>query len=84
MPNWIAKLIGKFAGSKLKLEDGPMEEKKSWWKSKTVWAGVVSVIVAGYNAAAANWNLPQIPEWAFALLGGLGVYSRVTATQKVG
>lgn len=84
MPSWIAKLIGKFAGSKLKLEDGTMEDKKKWYRSKTVWSGIVAVLVAGYNAAAAYWSIPQIPEWVFALLGGLGVYGRVAAKQQVG
>lgn len=84
MPKWIASLIGKFAGAKLKLEDGNMDDKKRWWKSKTVWSGVIAVLVAGYNAAATQWSIPAIPEWVFALLGGLGVYGRVTAEKKVG
>ncbi len=58
-------------------------ENKSWWKSKTIWAGVVAVILAAYGTAAAQFNLPAVPEWVFALLGALGVYGRVTANSTV-
>jgi hypothetical protein len=56
---------------------------KKWYLSKTVWAGVVAVLVAGYNAAAAQFGLPAIPEFVFAILGAFGVYGRATATTSL-
>lgn len=61
-----------------------MTEAKAWWQSKTVWAGVVAVLVAGYNAGAEAFGWPAVPEFVFALLGALGVYGRVQATAVVG
>jgi hypothetical protein len=58
-------------------------ETKSWWRSKTIWAGVVAVILAGYGTAATQFGLPPVPEWIFALLGALGVYGRTTANTTV-
>lgn len=84
MPNWIAKMVGWFAKSKISLEEGPMDSTKSWYKSKTVWTGVVTVLIAGYSAAAPVWSLPAIPEWVFAILGTIGIYTRVKATEKIG
>ena len=84
MPTWIAKMVGWFAKSKIKLEDGPMDSTKSWWKSKNIWTGVVTVLIAGYSAAAPIWNIPPIPEWVFAILGTIGIYTRVKATDKIG
>ena len=84
MPKWIAYIVGKFIGNKLNLqEDTKMDGSKKWYQSKTVWAGVVSVLIAGYSAAASAFGLPVIPEWVFAILGTIGIYSRVTATNKI-
>ena len=61
-----------------------METSKiKWYQSKTVWSGVVAVLIAAYNTAAVQFGLPAIPEFVYGLLGALGVYSRVTATAKV-
>lgn len=87
--NFLAKLAGKWLSNKLKLEDGPMDTKK-WYQSKTVWAGVVAVLVSLYNAVGSNLApalghaLPAIPDWIFTLLGALGIYGRVTADTKIG
>jgi len=82
MPKWIASLIGKYLKGKIKLEDGM--NTKSWWKSKNVWTGIVAILLAGYSAASSSFGLPAVPEWIFAILGTLGIYTRVTATQKIG
>lgn len=83
IPNFVLKILGHTVADKLKLEDGPMDGTKSWYKSKTIWSGVVTVIIAGYSAAAPIWNLPTIPEWIFAILGTIGIYTRVKATYTI-
>jgi len=84
MPKWIANLVGKYLKSKLKLEDGKMDEKKRWWKSRTIWTGVVAILLSAYASAAQSFGLPPVPEWIFGLLAGFGVYTRTTATAKIG
>jgi len=84
MPKWVASLLGRFLKSKLKLEDGKMDEKKKWYKSKTIWTGVVAVLLSAYGTASASFGLPPIPEWIFAILATLGIYTRATATSKIG
>jgi hypothetical protein len=65
-------------------------EAKSWYSSKTVWAGILGVFVAVYNAALTalaqqfGITLPAIPEWIFPILAALGVYGRVSATKVIG
>jgi hypothetical protein len=54
-------------------------ESKKWFLSKTIWSGIVAVILAAYSTAAAQFSLPVVPEWVFAILGAFGIYSRVNA-----
>lgn len=84
MKTLFAKLFGKYLAGKIKLEDGKMDEKKKWFKSKTIWTGVVAVLLAAYSTAASSFGLPPVPEWIFAILGTLGIYTRTTATTKIG
>ena len=90
---WFKNLIARKAGKKIAREIGLQEgnvEKRAWFRSKTVWSGVLAVLVAGYNGvrepvgAQFGVTLPPIPEWAFALLGGLGIYGRATAQGPIG
>ena len=57
---------------------------KAWWQSKTVWAGIAAIGVAAYNEASSTFGLPPIPEWAFAILGALGIYGRAVAREALG
>ena len=89
MFNWLKNLIAKkAAGSlskKLNLKEGPMEEGKSWYKSKGVITGITAVLLGTYEMVRLNlapqfgWNVPEIPPVIFTFLGALGIYSRVTA-----
>lgn len=82
---FFAKLAGRFLANKLDLqEDSKMDDKKPWYKSKGVWSGAVAVLLAGYGMASTKFGLPAVPEWIYAILGTLGVYSRVTADTKIG
>lgn len=83
MKTFFAKLVAKYLSNKIKLEDGPMDDKKKWYKSKTIWTGVVAVLLAAYSTASASFGLPPVPEWVFAILGTLGIYTRATATTKI-
>jgi hypothetical protein len=58
--------------------------QKQWWKSKTVWSGILAIAFAGYTEAAGQFGLPPVPEFVFAVLGVLGIYGRVTATKPLG
>lgn len=89
----IAKITGKAIAKKLDLkETSEMENKKQWWKSKTVWQGVAVAIINAYAIAepiAAQFGhpLPPIPGSTItllnAVLGGGIVYTRMTATQQI-
>lgn len=84
VPDFVIKIIGHKLADKLKLEDGPMDGTKKWWASKGVWTAVITVLIAAYGSAAVQFNLPHIPEWIFTLLGAASLYSRTTATDKIG
>ena len=58
-------------------------DKKAWFKSKAIWAGVITVLVASYNAASAQFGLPPIPDFVFGILAALGIYGRVSASTVV-
>lgn len=91
MPKWIASLVGKILKGKIGLkEDSQMDDKKKWWQSRTVWLGVVTVVIGTYNsvreslAPAIGFTLPEIPDFVFAILGGLVGYTRLTTTKTIG
>ena len=89
LKNFFVKIAGKRVAKALDLKEGNVDNKK-WYQSKTVLAGIVTVLIAVYNAVGASlapvvgWNLPPIPDWVFTLLGAVGVYGRVTADTKIG
>lgn len=58
-------------------------DNKNWYKSKTIWSGIIGIIVVAYNAAATTFGVPAIPEWIFGILAALGIYSRVSATTVI-
>lgn len=60
-----------------------MTDVKRWFQSKGIITGVVTVLVASYSTASAQFGLPPIPEWIFVILGGLGIYSRAVADTRI-
>lgn len=62
----------------------PVVTTKKWWQSKTIWCGVVAVLIASYNSASIQFHLPAIPDFIFALLGAFGIYSRTQTDTKIG
>ena len=82
MFQWIYKLIGKEASKKLGLGDS-MDTKK-WYKSKTIWASIVTVILGGIGPISTAFGHPiAIPEWVISLLVGMGLYTARTATTDI-
>ena len=57
---------------------------KKWYLSKGVLTGIVTGLLGIYATIAPNAGWPSIPDWVFALLGGMGIYTRVTADTKIG
>lgn len=84
IPNFILEWFGKDVATKLNLQEGKMDTSKPWYTSKTIWAGVVAALIGVYNSIALAKTLPPIPDWVFTILGGIGVYSRATATTTIG
>ncbi|MCX7716693.1 MAG: hypothetical protein N2Z73_04680 [Endomicrobia bacterium] len=83
----LAKQIKKQLNLK---EDKPgMIDKKEWYKSKTVWAGIITILITVYNTARPvvienfGINLPEIPGWVYTILGALGIYGRVSAKNAI-
>lgn len=67
---------------------------KKWWQSKTIWAGLIAILIAVYSTVsqqlAANcvngtlcYNLPPIPEWVFGILAAFGIYGRAQANTTI-
>lgn len=85
MKKFIAWIVGKVVSKNLRLEDGPMTDKKPWYKSKGVITGIVTVLVGTYEtvkvalAPQVGWSLPDIPPVLYTILGALGVYARAAA-----
>lgn len=78
----------------LDLQEGtPMENGKAWYKSKTIWSDVATVLVTLYVTVQAvlvshyGVHLPEIPAWLLTVLGTTlgvtGIAGRVTATETI-
>lgn len=90
LKNTLAKIAGKTIAKKLDLkEESKMDDSKKWWQSKTILSAIVIVLIGLYNSVGTSlapvlgWSLPPIPEWVFALLGAMGIYSRATADKTI-
>ena len=58
-------------------------ESKSWWKSKAIWAGIVTALIAAYNSLSGQFSLPVIPEFVYGILAAFGIYSRAVAKTAI-
>lgn len=70
-------------------------ESKKWWKSKTILAGIVTILIVVYGAVSQALadqcgiegsfclNLPAIPDWVFGILATFGIYGRTKATTVI-
>ena len=89
IPGFILRMAGRWIATELKLKEGKDMDKKKWYQSKTVWSGILAVLVGTYNLVATNvaptldFTLPAIPDWIFTILGAMGIYGRVSADKKI-
>lgn len=52
-----------------------MEEGKSKWKSKTVWAAIITAIVGAIEPISTAFGNPiHVPEWVISALIAIGLY----------
>lgn len=60
-------------------------ESKPWYQSKTIWAGVIGLVVVVYNYLVSNFgvHLPEIPEVVYAILAAFGIKGRVDAKSVI-
>lgn len=84
-----AKMAGKFLAGKLDLQEDSKMETKPWYKSKTIWSDVATIAVAVVGFVDAHFTggkivTSPIYDAVLAVLGGLGIYTRSTATTKIG
>ena len=86
---FLAKMAGKFLGSKLDLrEDSQMDGTKKWYQSKTMWSDVATIalaVVGFVDKYKFNGAITASPWYSTALtfLGGLGLYGRATASTEI-
>ena len=67
-----------------------MDEQKSWWQSKTIWAGVIAIVeaIAGIFGISINdTTQKEIVDYimvvASAISGLLAIYGRVNANKLI-
>ena len=53
-------------------------ETKKWYKSKTVWVAIIAGVLGVSQALGF-----VIPEYVYAILGSLGLYSLRVGTTKI-
>ena len=84
LTDFFYRWVGRRIADKIDLKEGYMEDTKKWYQSKNIWTGVVTAIVGLYLSLAPQFHWPNIPDWIFTILGAIGVYTRVTASTKIG
>lgn len=90
LKNFFIKLIARKAGKKIGLEEGPMTDKKPWYKSKGVLSALVIILITLYEGIDSQlgpqigFNLPDIPNVVYTVLGALGLWGRVGAKKEIG
>ena len=60
-------------------------DKKAWYKSKGIWTGIITILIALYNLSIKlGSGCPPIYDEIYIILGVLGIYSRKQAHTKIG
>lgn len=83
LKSFFAKIIlGKIVKN-IGLEEGKMDSKY-WYKSKTIWAAIVTAIIGAIQPISAAFGHPiVIPSWVLEVLVGLGLYGLRTASKDI-
>lgn len=89
---WVFEQVVERLLKKVVREDS-MNGQKPWYQSKTILSGIVTTILSIYQigstvlAPLIGVHLPPIPEWLItalgAVLGGITIYGRSTATTTI-
>lgn len=62
-------------------------DSKSWYKSKTVWAGIITALVGAAQTIGLQFGFDllanPIASTVLSILGILGIYGRTTATTAI-
>lgn len=89
----LTKLFGGYLGKKAELYDGTPTEGKAWFKSKTVLAGIYTVLRALYEGTSAvlvmagKPKLPDVPDAVDGIVGtilGIAIVEgRINASKPI-
>lgn len=88
--NFFAKWAGKYVAKKIDLqEESKMDGTKPWYQSKTIWSDVATIAIAIVGFVDVHFTHGQVSanpiyQGLLALLGGMGIYTRAKATDKIG
>lgn len=60
------------------------ETTKQWFKSKAVWAAIITSLLGAVQPVSASLGHPiAIPLWMIEVLTGLGIYGIRTGTKDI-
>jgi hypothetical protein len=87
--NFFAKMAGKYLAGKLNLQENENMGTKPWYQSKTLWSDIATIAVSIVGLVDAHFTGGKIASSPYyqgilAVLGGVGIYGRSTATTKIG
>ena len=93
MKNWLVKKMAEYLEKKAELYEGTPKHGQPWFKSKTIWSGLVVLLRSFYEGAtilleqAQVVNLPPIPPildaFLLGLLGAGSVKGRIDANKPI-
>jgi hypothetical protein len=59
-------------------------ETKAWWRSRTVWLGIVTAFIGGIEVLAQGSLLSdEAKAWALVVVGALGIVLRKLTETKI-
>lgn len=65
--------------------DGPSLDSKPWYRSKAVWAGIITAVLGIIQPVSSAIGHPvQVPLWMIEFLTGIGLYAIRTGNQPIG
>lgn len=86
LPMWTYRLAGKMLAKKLDLKENIQmaTDTKAWYKSKAVWAAILTATVGAIQPVSAAFGHPiAVPLWIIEVLTGLGIYGVRTGDKPI-